>query len=395
MRTKLESLTQKDIKERELSPSDLWIIKMGEEIRGPFEYENLKLYIQENENLFQEALGSRLDPQDWRPLFNYPQFQRRSPQIVSAAPSIEGPFWLHENGLKVGPFEKFHILKRLEMNSLIVTDKISYDDGQTWINIYEIPEFDRRDLKNLELPVAPQVQTLAQIYGKDPVKEETSDVLASTAHRGLSKEKVIPFKSKELELPQNKNPFWSQLTFPDWMIPSGIALGVMIVGTTLFALMPNEEIQTPSVAQITSQSRPLVGEKRTVNPSAQLGRSRTPASIPSNTNEAPSTSSPVPRRLSLAKRHLQMNDNIPTTIESHHMDRYPSEETQDPNFGHYEEPYTDPHDNPFDGDAIVHEEVPPADNLVPDSRSSRPRTPASLGDVMGYEENVVDEASDF
>src|SRR5690606_7012263 len=123
-----------------------------------------------------EALASRMEPQEWNPLFSYPQFQRRSPQIINQT-DAEGPFWIYENGLKAGPFEKLHILKRLEMNSLIVTDKISIDDGKSWMAIYQFPDFDRREFSAQELPVAPLEQTLAQIHGKDAEekKEEASE----------------------------------------------------------------------------------------------------------------------------------------------------------------------------------------------------------------------------
>jgi len=395
MNGKLQTLTQEEIKQRELSHEDLWIIKIGDEVRGPYELENLKLYAQENEAFFEEALASRMEPQEWNPFFQYPQFQRRSPQIINSHQNdFEGPFWLFENGLKTGPFEKFHILKRLEMNSLIVTDRISTDDGKTWINIYEIPEFDRRDLTNQELPIAPPEQTLAQLYGKDeeneelPQEESDSEILASSAHRGLYKNKVLQFKAENFTLPKPHYSFWSHFSLPEWALPTGVALGVMIFGGVIFNLVSHEETAPLSVADITQQSKPL-GEKRGVNPSAQLDRRRAPASV-SNT--------PKPRPTPPAIRRIQTQDNIPTTIQNHHLDRYPSNDPDhDPDYGHYEEPYTDPYDSPFEHEGMIIHEAPPAANLVPDIRRRTPRRPASgsVGDIMGYEENVVDEASDF
>lgn len=397
MNTELQSLTQEEIKQRELAHQDLWIIKLGDEIKGPYELENLKLYAQENEASFQEALASRLEPQQWNPFFSYPQFQRRSPQVINATDQIEGPFWLYENGLKAGPFEKFHILKRLEMNSLIVTDKISLDEGKTWINIYEIPEFDRRDLTTQELPIAPPTQTLAQLYGRESdeeedvveeVEETTSEMIASTAHRGLYKNKVLKFRADNLSLPNKKPSFWRDLSLPDWALPSGVALGVMMIGGVIFSFVTPEETTPLSVTEITNQSRPL-GEKRIANPSAQLGRQRAPASV---------KNIPTPRTPPAALRQIQTQDNIPTTIQTHHVDRYPSNDNSyDPDFGHYDEPYTDPYDNPFEENGMILHEAPPAASLVPEQSKRRDnvRRPTSVGDVMGYEENVIDEASDF
>lgn len=385
MSTELYILTKAEIGQRELASSELWIIKRGEEITGPYEIENLKAYVQENEALFEEALASRMEPQQWQPLFSYPHFQRRSPQILNTKAS-EGPFWVYQHGLKTGPFEKFYILKSLEMNSLIVTDKISTDDGKTWFNIYEIPDFDRRDVSFQELPPAPE-QTLAQMYGKVEVRTEhemeemTSEFLASSAHRGLNKNKVLQFKTENYSLPQ-PDTFWSHLSLPEWFMPSAIALSVMIVGAVIYSLTPSPETQTLSVANITEKSRPL-GEKRVANPSAQLDRTRSPASV---------KNIPVPR-----KRQVNFQDNIPTTIQTHHVDRYPSNDSSDPDYGHHEEPYTDPYDNPFEEDGAIIHEAPPAASLVPPRKRPHRRSPSasSVSDVMGYEENLMDEASDF
>lgn len=393
MSSKLESLTQEEIKQRELSAHDLWVIKLGDEVKGPYELENLKDYIQENEDLFTEAHASRLEPLAWQPLFSYPQFQRRSPQIINSSAISDGPFWLHENGLKTGPFEKFHIIKRLEMNSLIVTDKISVDDGKSWINIYEIPEFDRRDLSNLELPKSAPEQTLAQLYGKVEGEEEeeitshqdpATDFIASSAYHGLYKNKVLPFNPAKYSVPRSENSFWSQITLPEWFLPSSVAMGLMIVGGVIFTMVSGQNDQNLSVADITENSRPL-GEKRVANPSAQLDRgTRSPASVK---REAPVRNRPS----SLSN----IRNKVPETINNHHVDRYPSNE-QDPDYGHYEEPYTDPYDNPFEEDGMITHEAPPAASLIPAKKNRAVhRETASIGDVMGYEENVVDEASDF
>lgn len=385
MITELHSLSKEEIVQRQLAYKDLWIIKLGEEIKGPFAYQNLKAYVAKNESFFEEALASRLEPQDWKPLFSFPQFQRRTPQILKEVSPGQGPFWLLENGLKSGPFEKSHILNRLENNSLIATDNISNDQGKSWIKIYDIPEFDRRSLLGPQLPAAPLEQTLAQIYGKKEIEEDRLDeldpeILATTAHRGLYKSQVLQFQINPAANTKKDSSFWSKLSFAEWFMPSAIALGVMVIGAVMYSLTPSEK--NMSVAEISENSRPL--GQRTINPSAQLGRSnRSPASVKV---QKPTQSPPS------SYRHIQTHDNIPTSIQTHHVDRFPS--SDDNEFGHYEEPYTDPYDNPFEEGVIIHE-APPAARLVPARERLDSRNPASVSEVMGYEENHMDEASDF
>lgn len=386
MSTELISLTKQEITEKGLSYHDLWIIKIGDQIQGPFQYEYLKAHVGENESSFEEAQATRMEPQVWKPLFSHPQFQRRSPQIIKETSSNDGPFWLLENGLKAGPFEKFHILKRLEMNSLIVTDNISVDGGKTWMKIFEITDFDRRYLLLGDLPPAPLQQTLAQIHAKTEEgpqeSEDTSEILAHSAHRGLYKNQVLQFKT-DLVKPKSTTYFWDKFSFPEWFMPSAVAFGVMVIGGVMYALTPQDKVQTLTTAEISEQSRPL--GQRSVNPSAQLNRTkRAPASVKA---QGRMHTPPNP-----GMHHIKTHDNIPTTIQTHHVDRFPSSDSNE--FGHYEEPYTDPYDNPFEEGAIIHE-APPAASLVPPRNRRVSREAASISDVMGYEENVVDEASDF
>ena len=371
MKVKLQALTKEEILHKEISHRDLWIVKFGSDIKGPFLLENLREYIQENEEVFTTAEASRLDPQEWMPLFSYPQFQRRSPRIVSAPEESEGPFWLFENGLKTGPFPKEEIVQRLETKSLIVTDSISSDDGKTWLKIFEIHGFDRRDFAPAELPAAPNV-TLAQIHGRDSsaesvVEESSSELIAEEAHNILTKSKVLSFPEIKKE---SKPPFWQRI---DWSTPQSVAMGVVALGAILFTLVsPHEEI--PTVAEITEKSRPM-GERR-----------RTPASV------APQIARPA--RTAPAIQHVPQVHHVPTITESHHTEQYSANENTDPDYGHYEEPYTDPYDNPFDEQKIVHE-ASPVPSLVPPRAPRSPAGTSTLSDVMGYEENATEEASDF
>lgn len=372
MIVKLQALTKEEILHKELSLREVWMIKIHSKISGPFLLEDLREYVQENEDLLTTAEASRLDPQEWMPLFSYPQFQRRGPRIISTPQNSEGPFWLLDKGLKIGPFEKQNILKRLEMKTLIVTDSISSDEGKTWLKIFEIEGFDRRDFAPSELPAAP-VMTLAQMHGRvtsnDPPQDENpSEIIAEEAHNLLSKNKILTFPA-EPSHKAAKAPIWQRF---DWSMPQSVAMGVLVLGGVLFTLVaPHEE--TPTVAEITEKSQPMNTRRTPASVSGQLAR---------------------PQRMAPAINHLPQQHHIPTIVETHHSDQYGANEHSDPDYGHYDEPETDPYDNPFDEQRIVHE-ASPVPSLVPPRDQNRAPSAAPIGEVMGYEENATEEASDF
>ena len=372
MKVTLQALTKEEILHKELSHRELWMLKLNSQTWGPFLLEDLREYVQENEDLLTSVQASRLDPQEWMPLFSYPQFQRRSPRLISTPQNTEGPFWLLDKGLKIGPFEKKHVLKRLELKTLIVTDSISSDDGKTWLKIFEIEGFDRRDFAHSELPTAPTM-TLAQMHGRDlppevPAQETPSEIIAEEAHNLLTKNKVLAFPT-ELASKSTKPSLWHRI---DWSMPQSVAIGVIVLGGILFTLVaPHEE--TPSVAEITEKSQPM-------------GERRAPASV--------SRQIARPQRTAPAINYLPQHNHIPTIVETHHSDQYNSNEHSDPDYGHYDEPETDPYDNPFDEQRIVHE-ASPVPSLVPPRGQNRAPSAAPIGDVMGYEENATEEASDF
>jgi hypothetical protein len=155
----LKPLSEETIQEMGYEAHDLWLVKIDSVVFGPFETETLKHYVQDNEQLFDGAEASRTDEAEWKPFWSHTKFQRRKPQVVSGQ-THEGPFWILDLGVKAGPFGFRDIDKKLEMGLLGMTDHLSVDNGETWIKIFEIADFDRRTHVPDELPVAPLESTL-------------------------------------------------------------------------------------------------------------------------------------------------------------------------------------------------------------------------------------------
>src|SRR5690606_3141066 len=143
---------------------DLWLVLWEGEEFGPFETESLKHYSTENKDLLQEAQARRLDQEEYKDFWSYPAFQRRKMQVLSPFDHSTEEFWLMHQGLKVGPFDHKEIDKKLEMDLLTMTDLISTDEGESWVKIFQIHQFDRRSHHPNDLPVSPREENFTESH---------------------------------------------------------------------------------------------------------------------------------------------------------------------------------------------------------------------------------------
>lgn len=133
----LKPLTKEYIQEMGIPCHELWVVKIGEESFGPFDTDSLREYAALHEELFDDALASRLENNNLLPFFGHAPFQRRTPQIVKDKQHT-GPYWIIEQGLKTGPASKEDIQFKVQEGILGMTDLISTDDGHTWCKIFEL-----------------------------------------------------------------------------------------------------------------------------------------------------------------------------------------------------------------------------------------------------------------
>lgn len=167
--------------------SELWLVKLDSVVYGPFETENLKHYINDNEYLFDVAEVSNFKEKNWAPFWKYHEFQRRSIRPLTNLPiekstDDETPFWIIQQGIKEGPLSFIEIDKQLEMGLLSYTDYISVDNGQSWLKIYELSQFDRRAKTSEELPMIPMDQSDPSNLSNQSFSKEKENFNKSAIH---------------------------------------------------------------------------------------------------------------------------------------------------------------------------------------------------------------------
>lgn len=147
----LKPLSKETIEEMGYSDHELWVVRIDEDLFGPFEAESLKHYAKENEALFENADACRLDNNDWSPFYEIEAFKN----IEHVKDETRGPFWILSNGLKSEPLSFNEVEKKIELGILDLTDAISVNDGHTWKKVFQIECFSHHGQNSDLLPARP------------------------------------------------------------------------------------------------------------------------------------------------------------------------------------------------------------------------------------------------
>lgn len=365
----LKPLSKESIAEMAYNNHDLWLVRLGSIVFGPYESESLKHYVHDNEHLFETAEASRVDENEWKPFWSHTKFQRRRPQMIHGE-KHEGPFWIMDFGLKVGPFSFRDIDKKIEMGLLVMTDHLSIDDGLSWVKIYQIEGFDRRALNPDELPSAPYESSfekakLALVEKMGRPHMNTNDELAEMAWSAGQQGKVIQFKIEELTLRHEKETHISDAT--KWFIPAAAAIALTITTSAYFAFNAEET----TVITGASTDKPFY-------------QSNSPGN---NRRPTPSGSMPSPERLPASTNYRDSSSpsytesRYPTHIETH--EDYPAEDPM-------------PERDPLEGPVTDSEAGGEVHSLV--GNENQPPQEQSLDQAMNggaQDQPMIEEASDF
>ena len=367
----LKPLTKETIDKMGFNNHDLWMVKIDEELFGPFESQSLKHYASENDKVFDQAQASRLDTNDFHPFWTHAIFQRRTPESLSKE-NHEGPFWTLDNGQKHGPFSFHDIDKKIEMGLLVMTDHLSSDNGDSWKKLFEFSGFDRRTHTANELPEAPSEQSFqkAKILLLDKLERphlNTQVELAELAHQGRMEAKVLTLKLDEMTMSNLKSTEVSDSL--KWAVPGAAAVFMALMVGGYMLLNPSSEMgnvelvaEQEAPPRLSNPISPPVGEIPAQNSGAQITQRR-PASIPTFNS---------PRRPVITSR-------FPTRVETHMRDR------------DQEEP-VEPQEMP------EQHEPPPAQehSLVGNDNNNQGESlDAAMNGVVQPAEPVVEEVSDF
>lgn len=269
----LKPLSEEVIKQMGYDESNLWLIKIGSVVFGPFETQTLKHYVKDNEHLFEKAEASLANETKWRPFWSHTRFERRKLEAITKVNSehYEGPFWIIDFGLKTGPFTHKEIDKKIEMGLMSVTDHISIDNGNNWIKVYQVKGFDRRTRTPEELPVVPYEATFetseeTQKNKKKSDHQTTIIELADLTWQGIQEEKTTKFNLEEMNWKKEHSKFGS---FMKWAVPS-IVLATIGFGVTSIILF----------SSLSERSDVAETELEFKRPSLPTQENRAPASVP-------------------------------------------------------------------------------------------------------------------
>lgn len=380
----LKPLTEETIKQMGYSSHDLWLVKIDSIVFGPFETESLKHYVSDNEALFERAEACLSDETEWKPFWEHTKFQSKKMQVVSE--DYEGPFWIMDFGLKLGPYTYREIDKKIEMGLLLMTDYISIDNGENWIKIYQIGGLDRRIFSPEVLPEAPYESKMQNPTFPDNRHEKTAiEELANLAFIGHQQEIESQLKMDELTLKREIHSHRQSAV--RWFIPLTAALAMALV-SGIYSMISSVKIPELS-AERKEEKEEKVKRERPRVPASTIP---TPEIQPEKKYRA---SMPNPDfRPERAPYEEAPQENEP---ESRYQTRIETHEDVAKDFGneYIEEPYEQEKIRPEENSLVDNNEI--REDMPLDSAMDSAPVPATRrkGRIPAEEMPMVEEASDF
>ncbi len=238
----LKSLTKEVIQKMGYTPHDLWLVKLDDEVFGPFEVESLKHYAHENEKLFLKAYSTRMDHNDWRPFFSHAHFQ---PLTLQENPESMR-YWVLNLGQKAGPFNKNEMDKKIELGTLNMLGLVSSDDGVSWKKLFQAPEFHFNDLTADSLPIAPLESSFQraklEVAEKIESREELHPLEGVAALAFMTKKETLSLNLEDIDIKSLERPQISPSL--KWAIPIAVAgLGLIsFLGMQLMSGPTQDEV---------------------------------------------------------------------------------------------------------------------------------------------------------
>ncbi|MFP5490161.1 MAG: hypothetical protein ACLGG0_01575 [Bacteriovoracia bacterium] len=207
----LPAISEEEITSQQLPMSDLWMVKLNEEVFGPYSTAMLKSYAAEHAPIMAEADVSNMETEEWvmylqSPL--KPQKAKEPPKLVSAQTlQTYNSYYLEHHGQRVGPTTHAEMVEKVKKGEVLATDLISYDEGMTWHKVFELKEFEVRPHQSEQLPAAPFEETFLRGHAEalktlmeeeDPVKVG----LVSLGHFAHRKQHSTGLRIEEVALPK-------------------------------------------------------------------------------------------------------------------------------------------------------------------------------------------------
>jgi len=198
-------LTEEQVQSGQYPMNEIYLVKCEDQVYGPLWQQDIKEFLHGISKFDESASLKSLDSEELGGLFDHPAFQRRKPQLISTQTldNEETTYHVLVEGQKHGPYSSFEIMSMLKANELLVTDEVSIDAGGSWGQLFDIEEFDRRNLKsNEELPGLPgngifQNSSLKTKQRLQAANDEETNLIAGLAYIGNLK--ICKAKAKATE----------------------------------------------------------------------------------------------------------------------------------------------------------------------------------------------------
>lgn len=178
-------LTEEQISSGKFPDEEVFEITFDGQTFGPIWQQDIKEFLTHANQYTEETQVKSLSSDNWVSVFDHPLFQRRRPQLVSthSLDNKETTFQILKDGQVVGPYSLYEISAMVKTNEILLTDEVSIDEGTSWGHLYDIEEFDRRNLKsNEQLPSLPEDGVLAKNINTKV--DEKTNLIAGLAYIG-------------------------------------------------------------------------------------------------------------------------------------------------------------------------------------------------------------------
>jgi len=272
-------ITPEEIVEKTIPSSELYELKVGSQVLSPFWIETLKKQIESGSPLFTPEIQIRaLGTEEWFGLFTHPAFQKGQEESHPPTPPPEeivdnshhqkdteeddeeemsDEFYILAKGQKVGPINLKSLRKKIGTHEILVTDLISHDNGETWSKIFEIPEFDRREMGQRDhLPHLPQDNIFRgskkEVLDNLKDGDREGDTIFNLVHLGRKKgEEEAPIQTTPIVEKDDEEEFFSEKTI------SMVLIIISLIGIGYFV---KAEFFAPK-KRITKRSRSVKRER--------------------------------------------------------------------------------------------------------------------------------------
>jgi hypothetical protein len=292
----LQALTDETINDLGLDSNSLWLIKIDKKVFGPFETGALKLHAGKFPEQFDEAFASPMMSPNWQPFFSLPQFQRRSPEVLSHTEWDKAQYYVLLEGVKNGPHSMKDIEALWSKKEIVLTDLVSWDDGHQWSKLYLHPHFDRRHRESMGLPALPVetsfLRSEAEMTEKWDLDEDEKPnlptSLASLAY--ITAAQGYKAKLNIEEIPYHAPKSDEEIYQSEKRKKIGVsAAAVVMVGVLSSWLLLSGDNQNPDLASLDGDiklDRKLV-KPTDASPDSWRKTTRSPASVPRPAAQVP------------------------------------------------------------------------------------------------------------